>query len=124
MFPLVLQFLYFLQHLLQEYEKCEIQWEHQYKKFFLSFGKKYYFIKKLSFLTKNPFGNVFQTSGVIGLITVLYQKLEMYFNSWKKYFLVWDFVESQVFIISTLFPCFSAFSLLKLMQLVCLVMEW
>ena len=36
-------------------------------RFFLLFGKKYYFMQKLSFLINNLFGNVFQTSGVIGL---------------------------------------------------------
>ena len=35
--------------------------------------------------------------------------LKTYFNSWKKYFLVWHFIENQVFIISALFPCFSVF---------------
>ena len=44
-------------------------------------------------------------------------------NSWRKYFLVWHFMENQVFTISALFPCFSVFSLFKLMQLVCLVMQ-
>ena len=39
----------------------------------------------------------------------------------KKYFLACHFIENQVFMISALFPCFSLF---KLMQLVCLVMEW
>ena len=38
-----------------------------------------------------------------------------YFNSRKKYFLVWYFIENQVFKISTLFLCFSVFSLFKLM---------
>ena len=32
-----------------------------------------------------------------------------YFNFWKKYFLAWHFIENQVFIIFTLFPCFSVF---------------
>ena len=71
--------------------------------FFLLFRKKYYFIQKLSFLINNLFGNVFQTP-----------LLKKYFNSWKKYFLVWHFIENQVFIVTVLFPCFSTFSLLML----------
>ena len=42
--------------------------------------------------------------------------LKMYLNSWKSYFLVWQFTENQVFKISTLFPCFSVFSLFKLIN--------
>ena len=41
------------------------------RRFFLLFGKKYYFIDKLCFLMNNLFGNVFQTSRVIGLKTLL-----------------------------------------------------
>ena len=65
------------------------------------FGKRYYFIGKLSFVIDNLFGNVFQTSAL------LYAKLRYYkyLNSWKKYFLVRQFIENQVFIISALFPC-------------------
>ena len=33
-------------------------------------------------------------------------------------------MENQVFIITSLFSCFSVLGLLKLMQLVCLAMEW
>ena len=41
--------------------------------FLILFGKKYYFIQKLKFsYYNNLFGNVFQTSGVIGFITILY----------------------------------------------------
>ena len=47
-----------------------------------------------------------------------------YLNSWKKCFLVWQFIENQVFITSVLFPIFSVFSLSKFIQFVCLVMEW
>ena len=47
-----------------------------------------------------------------------------YFNSWRKYFLVWHFIENQVFTISALFPCFSLFSFFKLMKLVFLVMHF
>ena len=43
--------------------------------FFLLFWKNYYFIQKLSFLISIIFENVFQTSGVMGLITLLYAKL-------------------------------------------------
>ena len=84
-------------------------------RFFLLFGKKYSLVQKLSFLINNFFGNIFQTP-----------ILKKYFNSWEKYFLVWHFIENQVFIISALFPCFSvvSFSLFKLMQLFCLVIEW
>ena len=45
-------------------------------RFILLFGRKYYFIQKLSFLIINLFGYVFQTSRVIGLITWLYAKLQ------------------------------------------------
>ena len=95
-------------------------------RFFLLFGKKYFFIQKSSFLISNLFGNVFQTLRVTGLITLLYAKLrsKKYLNSWKNCFLVWQFIENQVFITSALFPCFSVFSLFKLIQFVCLVMEW
>ena len=45
------------------------------EKFFILLGKKYYFIQKLKFSYHNSlFGNVFQTSGVIGLITILYAR--------------------------------------------------
>ena len=50
--------------------------------------------------------------------------LKKYLNSWKKEFLVWQFIENKVFIIYALFPYFSVFSLFKLVQLICLVMEW
>ena len=44
--------------------------------FFILFGRKCYFIEKLKFSHyNNIFGNVFQTSGVIGLTTLLYAKL-------------------------------------------------
>ena len=43
---------------------------------FLLFGKKYYFIQKLSFLINSFFGNVFQISRVIGLLTLLHRKLQ------------------------------------------------
>ena len=77
-------------------------------RFFLLFGKKYYFIEKLTFLIDNLFRNVFQTP-----------MLRKYFNSWKEYFLAWHFIENQVFIISALFPYFSTTKrLFKLMQLV------
>ena len=36
-----------------------------------------------------------------------------YFNSWKKHFLVWHFIENQVFTISALFPCFQRTQLFK-----------
>ena len=42
--------------------------------------------------------------------------LKKYLSSWKRYFLVWQFIENQVFIISALFPCFSVFSLFKLIN--------
>ena len=43
---------------------------------FLSFvWEKYYFIRKLSFLINSLFGNAFQISRVIGLLTLLYRKL-------------------------------------------------
>ena len=77
-------------------------------RFFLLFGKKYYFIEKLTFLIDNLFRNVFQTP-----------MLRKYFNFWKEYFLAWHFIENQVFIISALFPYFSITKrLFKLMQLV------
>ena len=44
---------------------------------FILFRRKYYFIQKLKFsYYNNIFRNVFQTSGVIGLITLLYAKLQ------------------------------------------------
>ena len=77
-------------------------------RFFLLFGKTYYFIEKLTCLIDNLFRNVFQTP-----------MLRNYFNSWKEYFLAWYFIENQVFIISALFPYFSIIKrLFKLMQLV------
>ena len=81
-------------------------------KFFLLFGKEYYFIPKLSFLINNVFGNIFQTP-----------VLKNCFNSWKKHFLGFfssHLIENWVFVVSALFPFFSVFRLLKLMQLVCL----
>ena len=80
-------------------------------RFFLLIGKSY-FIQKLSFLINNLFGNIFQTS-----------VLKKYLNSWKKYFLVWHFIENQIFIVSALFSGFSVFYIFNLMQLVYLVME-
>ena len=44
-------------------------------RFFLLFGKKYFFIQKSSFIVNNFFGNVFQTLRVTGLIMRLYAKL-------------------------------------------------
>ena len=76
-------------------------------KFFISFWKKYYFIQKLKFsYYNNLFGNVFQTSGVIGLITKLYVR-----HSDAKKVFHWK----PGFTISKLFPWFSVFSLFKLM---------
>ena len=37
---------------------------------------------------------------------------------------VWQFRENQILTISALFPCFSVFSFFKLVQLICLVVEW
>ena len=56
-------------------------WNRQ--KFFISFENKYYFIQsELKYSCySNLFGNVFQTSGVIGLIALRYAKL----RSWKCY---------------------------------------
>ena len=46
------------------------------RRFFLLFGKKNYFIEKLYiFLLITFFGNVFQSSRIIGLIMLLYVKL-------------------------------------------------
>ena len=81
-------------------------------RFFLLFEKSY-FIQKLSFLINNLFGNIFQTP-----------VLKKYLNSWKKYFLVWHFIENQIFIVSALFSGFSVFYIFNLMQLVYLVTEW
>ena len=97
------------------------------QEFFILFGRRYYFIQQLKFpYYNNIFGNDFQTSGVIDLITLLYARLRYYkiFQLLEKVFLVWHFIENQVFTIFALFPCFSVFSLLKLMQLVCLVVCW
>ena len=89
------------------------------QQFFTLFGRKYYFIQKLKF---SYYNNIFRkviAKGVIGLITLLSGKLRCQnFNSWRKYFPLWHFIENQVFTISALFPYFSAFSLFKLMELV------
>ena len=45
-------------------------------RFFLLFGKKCYFIEMLNFLINKLFRNVFQTSRVIGLTTILHAKLQ------------------------------------------------
>ena len=43
------------------------------QKFFVLFWKKYYFMQKLKFsYYNNLYGNVFQASGVISLIMILY----------------------------------------------------
>ena len=42
-------------------------------------------------------------------------------NYWKKFFRVWNFIENQVFMNSTLFSSFSVANLFESMQLVCLV---
>ena len=42
---------------------------------FLLFGKNYCFIQKLNFLLNTLLGNVFQTSGVTGLIMQLHRKI-------------------------------------------------
>ena len=58
---------------------------------FLLLGKKSYFIQMLRFLINNLLRNIFQTSGVIGLITLLYVRnsdAKKYFNHWKKFYLV------------------------------------
>ena len=72
----IFPWLYFLQHLHQEYEGHETLWEHQYgmgKNSLFCFGKSAIYIQKLKFsYYKNFLGNVFQTSGVIDLITILY----------------------------------------------------
>ena len=89
------------------------------KKLFILFGKKYYFIRTLKFSYYNNLfrrvnnGTVFETP-----------MLKNYFHSWRKYFQARRFIENQVFTISVLLPCFGVFSLFKLMQLVCLVMQW
>ena len=86
--------LYFLQHLHQEYEGKETLWEHQYrigKSSLFSLEKSTIFIQKLKFsYYNNLLGNFFQTSRVMGLITILYvrnsdakkdfQPLEKYFH--------------------------------------------
>ena len=86
--------LHFLQHLHQEYDGHETLWEHQYgmgKSFLFCLGKSTIYIQKLKFTYyNNLFGNVFQTSVVIGLITLLFvrnsnakkvfQLLEKYFH--------------------------------------------
>ena len=77
------------------------------QKFFILFGKKYYFIQKLKFsYYNNLLGDVFQTSAVIGLITILYVR-----NSDDKKVFHWK----PGFTISKLFPWFSIFILFKLM---------
>ena len=95
------------------------------QQFFILFGRKYYFILKLKFsYYNNIFGKVFHfKSNRPNNATVCETPmLKKYFNSWRKYFPVWHFIGNHVFTISALFPCFSVFSLFKLMQLVCLAM--
>ena len=82
----------------------------------LLFVKNFYFKQKLSFLINTIFGYVSQTSGVIACGT---RMLKKYFSNWKKYFLVWHFIENQVFTISALFLCSGVCSLFKPMKLVC-----
>ena len=96
MFSLVSWFLYFLQDLLQEH--VQGTWNlmgtsvRNGLRFFLLFRKKYYFIEKLSFLLDKFFGNAFQTT-----------MLKKYFNSWKKNFLVFHFIENKVFLVISMF---------------------
>ena len=76
------------------------------------YWKKYYFIHNV-FLFLQPFRKCFSNfrSNSRNNATVCESPmLKKYFNSRKKYFLVWHFIENQVFKISTLFPCFSVFS--------------
>ena len=72
------------------------------QKFFILFGKKYYFLQKLKFsYYNNLFRNVFQTSGVIGLIAILYVRN----SNTKKVFQLLEkgiFFENQVITISKL----------------------
>ena len=71
------------------------------KKFFILFGKKYHFIQKLKFsYYNNLFGNVFQTSGVIGLIAILYVRNS---NAKREFQLL-----EKVFSLKTRFPQFPS----------------
>ena len=106
---------YFLQHLHQEYEGHETLWEHQYgmgKGSLFCLGKSTIYIQKLKFsYYNNLFGNVFQTSGVIGLITILYVR-----NS--------DAKRVLQLLGKYLVYLFNVISLVIERCLDCLVMEW
>ena len=95
-------------------------------RFFLLFGKKYFFIQNLSFLINNVFWkrfSSFKSYRLNNAVVCETPMLKKYLNYWKKWFLDWQFIENQAFIISPLFPYFSVFSLFKLVQFLCLVME-
>ena len=86
-------------------------------RFFLLFAKNYYFKQKLSFLINTLFGNVFRIQEWRLNATVCKTlMLKKYFNSWKKYFLVWHFIKNQVFrnfcLISMFFSVCSLFKLM------------
>ena len=82
---------------------------------FLSFvWQKVVFYTEVKFSDHNIFGTVFQTLRATGLIklTVIVCKtpmLKKYLNSYKRCFLVWQFIENQAFV---------SFSLFKLIQFV------
>ena len=93
---------------------------------FFCLGKKYYFTQKLSFLINILFKNVFQALGVITLYklnnaTVCETPMIKSISSLEK---VFSSLKTRFSFFPTLYPCPSLFSLFKLMQLVCLVMEW
>ena len=55
--------------------------------------EKVLFYTNVTFLITNLFRNIFQTLGVIDLITLLHVRnsdAKKNLNSWKKYFLAWD----------------------------------
>ena len=95
--------------------------------------KVLYFVWKSTILCRswvfydNFFGSVLQTSGVLGLITLLYAKLRYWksISTPKKGFFSLTFHWKTGFHkYCIIFNCFSVFSSFKLIQLVCLAMEW
>ena len=97
------------------------------QKFLLLFWKKSYFIEKLyvflliTFL--ETFFSNFKSNRPNNATVCETRMLKKYLNSWKKYFLVWQFIGNQISIISALFPCFRIFSLFKLIKKV-LYLKW
>ena len=76
------------------------------RRFFVLSRKKCYFVEKwyafLLITFSETFSN-FKSNRLINATVCETPMLKKYFNSWKRYFLVWQFRENQIFIISALF---------------------